>query len=131
MHRLKAPAAVDKAPCQPVKQSGMRRATAEFAKIARRPDDAAAEVAVPQAIHHHTRGERVVPAGDPLSQRHSPAASRPALERVEPDGRRFIVAGDDARETSLNHWAMVVVFAAQLDSGDRHTRFIRRPKRVA
>ena len=131
MHRLETPALVDELPGQPVEQLGVRRAATEFSKITRRLDDAATEVAVPQAVHHHARGERVIRAGNPLGQRHAAAARGPALERVQPDRRRLGVAGDDARETGLHHLAVVVELAAQLDPRHRHARLVRRPERVA
>ena len=109
----------------------MRRAAAELPEVARRLDDAAAEVANPKTIHHHARGERVVRAGDPLGQSHAPAARRPALERIKPYGRRFAVAGEDARKTGLHNRPVVVVLAAQLDGRDRHAWLVRWPKRVA
>ena len=46
----------------------MRGAGAHAAEIVRRVDDAAAEVILPDAIHHHARGERIVGIGDPLGQ---------------------------------------------------------------
>ena len=41
---------------QPVEQFGMRGPLAHDAEIARRADDALAEVIMPDAIHHHARG---------------------------------------------------------------------------
>ena len=119
---------VDELPGQPVEQFRVRGAAAEFSKITRRLHDTPAKVSVPQAVHHHTRRKRVILAGDPLDQRHAAAACGPTLERIQPDRRRFRVPGHDARKTGLHHLAVIVVFAAQLDGGDRHTRFVRRPE---
>ena len=53
---------------QPVEQFRMRRPFAAEAEIARRGDDALAEMVLPEAIDHHAGRERMLRAGDPPGQ---------------------------------------------------------------
>ena len=86
MHRLHAPPLRDEASGQPVKQLGMAGAFSAQAEIARRLHQAGAEVMLPDAIHHHACGERVVRTGDGAGEFEPSAA---ALKR------RALRAGDD------------------------------------
>ncbi len=62
VHRLHAPAALDELERQPVEQLRMRRRLAHLAEVARRADDAFAEMMLPDPVHHHARGQRIVRA---------------------------------------------------------------------
>src|SRR5579871_6918065 len=78
MDRLHAPALLDEAVSQPVQQLRMRRPFAISAKVVGGTDDSAAEMVLPDPIHHHARGERIVRACDPPCQG-DPATSRRKL----------------------------------------------------
>src|SRR5437762_2207269 len=69
MHRFDAPALTDELDGQPVEELGMRRPCAGGAEVARRRDEAAAEMIVPDPVHHHARGERILGTRDPIGQR--------------------------------------------------------------
>jgi len=59
---------------EPVEQLGMRRGLALHAKVIRRRDEAAPEVMLPDAVHHHAREQAsraVLGVGEPLAQRHA------------------------------------------------------------
>ena len=53
---------------QEVEELGVRRARAVEAEVARRVDDAGAEVMMPEAVHDDTRGERIVLGDNPVGQ---------------------------------------------------------------
>ena len=69
MHLLHTPAAADELRREPIEQFRVRGFHAHAAKITRCLDEAGAEVALPEAIHHHAGGERILRAGDPLRER--------------------------------------------------------------
>src|SRR6266508_1736634 len=56
----------------------MRGPFTHAAEIARSPDDALAEVSLPDAIHHHTRSQRIFGVGDGFGEL---TPSAPLLER--------------------------------------------------
>ena len=60
---------VDELGGQPVEQLRMRRRRALIAEVARRADDAAAEVVLPEAVDHHAGRQRVLGRGDPTRKR--------------------------------------------------------------
>ena len=70
---FQAPAGADELGGQPVEQLGMRRPAAQAAEVAGRGNQTAAEMILPDAIHHHAGGERIILGSDPLGQR-APAA---------------------------------------------------------
>src|SRR5690242_10754657 len=78
MHRLDAPAARHELRRQPIEQFGMRGQLALPAEIVRRGYDPAAEVPLPDSIHHHAGGERMVRLRKPQSER------LPALRHKRP-----------------------------------------------
>ena len=46
----------------------MRRPVSDVSEVVAGRDDASAEMVLPDAVHHDTRGELVFVAGDPVSQ---------------------------------------------------------------
>ena len=73
---LERPAAFHKFRRKPVEQFRMRRLVAPESEIARRSDEALAEMVMPEAIHEDARRERIVAMGDPLGQRTATLAFR-------------------------------------------------------
>ena len=71
-------------PRQPVEQFRMRRRRALRAEIFLGLDEAAAEVAHPDAVHRHARRERVFGTDEPAGQVEPRARSRPAAARAAP-----------------------------------------------
>ena len=65
---LDGPAARAELLCEVIKQLGMGRWFALFAEIVRRRHEAAAEMVLPDAIHHHASGEWIVRRQDPVGQ---------------------------------------------------------------
>ena len=106
---LERPAALDEAARQPVEKLGMGGFTADRAEVARRVDDAAAEVPVPDAVDDDSRGERVLGVGDPARQFEPPA--RIACDRW----RRHEVVGDLEESAGLRFVGEVQVAAADVD----------------
>ncbi len=74
VHGLDRPAGPDEFRGQPVEQLGMRGRGAEPAEVVRRPYQPLAEMVLPDAVHHHPRGQRILRAGQPASQ-FQPAAA--------------------------------------------------------
>ena len=66
------PAAADEFIGEPVEQFGMRRAAAVGSEIARRIHEPGAKRVLPQPVHHHPRGERILRTRDPLGEFHAP-----------------------------------------------------------
>ena len=54
---------------QPIEQLGMRGQLAAHAEILRRGHEAATEQFLPQAIHRHARGERMIRRDQPFGER--------------------------------------------------------------
>src|SRR5215510_1072543 len=79
MHLLDAPAARNELASQPIEQVEMRRAPTLQAKIARCRNDAPPEVMLPDAVDHHSRGQRIVGAGNPFSECSTPIRSMAVL----------------------------------------------------
>ena len=73
MQRLDRPAAVDEPPRQPVEQLRMGGSRAGSAEVARRVDETASEVPVPDPVGHDPRRQRVLGVGDPAGQLEPPA----------------------------------------------------------
>ena len=69
VHLFRRPARADEFAREPVEQFGMRRLHAVSPEVARRLDEASAEVTLPDAVHHHAGGERILRAGDPIGER--------------------------------------------------------------
>ena len=65
---LDGPAVVHEPGCQPVQQLGMRGLVTHHAEVARSSHQAFSEVMLPDAIHDHPRGQRIVRAHQPLGQ---------------------------------------------------------------
>ena len=74
MHRLDRPSAFDKSRRQVIEQFRIRRTIAHLAEVAGRAHDARAEVMLPDPIHHHARGQRILRDGDRFGQ-FQPAAA--------------------------------------------------------
>ena len=72
MQVLPAPAVRDELARQPVEQLRMRRAAAAKAKVARRADQAAAKMVIPNAVHHHAASQRMRRIAQPFGQRQPP-----------------------------------------------------------
>src|SRR5262245_37108935 len=83
MEMLQAPVMFHQFDGEPVEQLGMRRRRAFAAEIEDRGDERLAEVASPEMIYRHAGRERIVPIGDPLCERGSPAGAR-GWERFGP-----------------------------------------------
>src|SRR5581483_5446133 len=81
LHVLDAPSAAHEFRGEPVQQFGMRWAIAHDAKVAWSSYNAFSEMMLPEAVHHHARGERIRRVGDPVRKRRSAAG------RVEADWR--------------------------------------------
>src|ERR1700730_15679747 len=96
MHLLDGPAGFHKAIGEIVEQFWMRRLLSLFAEVARRADDALAEMILPNAVPHDAGRQWMVRPGDPLSQ-FQPAA---ALG----DGR-LLLAGQDDGEAARHYIA--------------------------
>ena len=67
---------------EPVEQLGMRGPFAADAEIVGRAHEPFAEMPLPDAIHDHARGERVLLRRDPFGQRGSPLLGGYAVERL-------------------------------------------------
>ena len=76
VHLLDAPPAPDELPGQPVQQLPVDRSPAVLAQVAGGGHQAAAEVVLPDPIHHHPGRQGVVGAGDPFGQQPAGASSR-------------------------------------------------------
>lgn len=85
----------------------MRRRLAARAEVVRRRDEAAAEVVLPKAIHHHARGERVRGIGNPVRE-------------FEPAARRAIfrqwLAAENLREVTRDFLAEALRVAAHMET---------------
>ena len=62
---LQLPAVLDEVVRQPVQQFGMRRTLAHRAEVRRRADQAMTEMMKPDAVHQHTRHQRIRPCRQP------------------------------------------------------------------
>src|SRR5262249_49392797 len=60
---------------QPVQQLGMRRRRALESEVVGRADESAAEVVLPDSIHHYARRQRILGACDPVGERQPPTAA--------------------------------------------------------
>ena len=78
MDVLQRPAAADQFVRQPIEQLGMRRAAAVMPEIGGRLDDAAAEMVMPEPIHHHASRQRILWPSDPTGQGRRDALARAA-----------------------------------------------------
>src|SRR5437899_1306618 len=81
----------------------MRRRIAHAAEIARRADDAASEMVMPDAVHHHPRAERILRRRDPLRESSPPPAREPAVVERRNPGRA--TTGNYRQESRLNQFA--------------------------
>src|ERR1700682_6330440 len=93
MHFFDRPAAFYETFREVVEKLRMRRRFAEFAEVVGRAHQSFAEMILPDAVHHRTRGERVIRIGDPFRKFQTPATTS--------DGR-LMFAGDDLEEV-LGH----------------------------
>src|SRR6185503_20767408 len=84
----------------------MCRWRAKFPIIVRRTNDALAKVVLPDAIHHHAGGERIVLARNPARQFPPPASAQ----------RRLFTTRNRAREMTRNLLPEAIVFAAHHDA---------------
>src|ERR1043166_1261670 len=73
MQLLQRPAFLDKSPRQPIEQLRMARLLTQMPEVARRADESASEMILPNAIHNNAWGERIVRAREPLRQRRATA----------------------------------------------------------
>ncbi len=126
MHRLQAPLVPHELDGQPVQQFAVRRPAAQLPEITGSLHDPAPEVPVPETVHHHPRRHRVVGTGNPLCERHPPAAGRPALEGIEPDPGRILVPRDAAEEAWLHHLTRVVILPPDHHPGGGHPGLVGR-----
>src|SRR5687767_7122083 len=91
---------------------------AVFAKVARRGNDSTPEMVLPEAVHHHARGQRVFWIDDPLRQRHSPTSRWELAVAVGLQDGRLDVACNKTRKTRFHSFAGLPVIPA-----DEHTRW--------
>ena len=96
MQRFEPPALANQLRRQPVEQLGVRRWLPAHAEIAGRGDDPPAEVMLPETIHDHPRGQRVIRPREPGRQRRPPARLS-SLD--EPDQSGNAPPGCEARST--------------------------------
>jgi hypothetical protein len=94
------------------------RRLAVLAEVVGSGDEAAAEVVLPEAVHQHAGGERMVGARDPAGERQSSAAAPWWGGRGEPEGCGGGIA-QGGGEAGLDQWAGRVRVAAQEDVGAR------------
>jgi len=73
MKFLETPAAFDKIRGQVIQQWLVDRPLAHHAEVTGCSSDAVAKVQVPNAIHDHPGGERVLRVGQPVGQRSTPS----------------------------------------------------------
>src|SRR4051794_33062153 len=110
MHRLDIPAGFYESDRQPIEQLRMRRAFAIYTKIAWCADDSGAEVTLPDAIHHNSRGQRVVRIGDPFRQG-NPVATRRVLTIAIglQDSALALTRREESRESRLDNFSGLIV----------------------
>src|SRR5580700_8431344 len=113
MHLLHAPAALYKIAGQIIQKLGMRGTGAHAAEIAGRGDDAVSEMIVPDAIHHHARGQWIRRIGEPGGQGTAAAGGIDASGRS--DFR--IVRIENRKESRLYFVAFRETAAAAQDMG--------------
>ncbi len=102
---LDAEAARDEFVGQPIQQLGMRGTLAHAAEIVGRADDAASEMIMPDAIHHHARGQRIFGIGDPAGKL---GARRGRVGRSFGDA----VRQQDTRRPHAHAVAFILIIAA-------------------
>jgi hypothetical protein len=78
VHGLHAPTAPDEFAGQPVEQLGVGGRRPRFAEIAGRLDERLAEVMLPQPVHHHPGGQRMIGPHQPSGEG-QPASRRPGV----------------------------------------------------
>ena len=66
MHLFDAPTLLHECQGQPVEQLGVSRTLSHLTEVVQTADDATAEVPVPYAIHHDSRGQRMLLTCKPL-----------------------------------------------------------------
>ena len=76
MQAFDLPSVLHEVPRQPVEQFGMRGLPTLEPEVARRIDDPAAKVVMPDAVNHNPRGQWVYRAGDPAGQLQPPLGAR-------------------------------------------------------
>src|SRR5215471_15654614 len=74
MHRLDRPTLLDKSRGEVIQELGVRWTLPKLSEVAGRAYDALAEMRFPDAIHDHSRRERIAWADDRLGQLQPPAA---------------------------------------------------------
>ena len=94
MHCFDAPLRSYELRSDPIEQFGMRRRHAACAEVVRRLYQTLAEMVQPDAVRHHTGGERVLGRRDPVREV-QPAAGglirdRSAAEDFEPPARHHV-----------------------------------------
>ena len=113
---LHAPAVIHELDGQPVEQLLIRWAVALASEIVRRGHDAAPEMSLPDAVHHHARGQRIVARRDPLRQRFPPARNEPRRRRLRrcpaPARRRPGQPGFTTRPSAWNRRAAGCAYRA-------------------
>jgi hypothetical protein len=85
----------------------MGGALAHDTEVAGRADDPASKVIMPDAIHHHARGQRILGIGEPTRQRGATSGRLDALERRHRRGLRI----EDRQESRLDLFFRRVVDA--------------------
>ena len=81
MHGLEAPLLVHELDRQPVEQRRVARGAAVLAELEHRRHDRLAEVAHPEVVHRHPRGQGVRGVGNPAREREAPAAALDGIGR--------------------------------------------------
>src|SRR5262245_27501998 len=83
----------------------MGRQLASLAEIVDRPDDSLPEMMLPDAVHHHARGQRVFPVYHPIGEL-QPAA---ALAHCS-----LLLPGNDLEKAPGSHFTKIRVVAANM-----------------
>ena len=96
----------------------MRRRLAEQAEVARRADEAEAEMVLPDAVDHDARGQRIVLVGDRVRQFQPAAALREEAARCRPpessEWRGASSPGvSDCRAAAPAHWRSSALLSAR------------------
>jgi hypothetical protein len=113
MHGLDAPPLADKFCREPIEQFRIRGSSAILTEVARSAYDAFPEVLLPDSIHHHSSGERILIACDPFGQRKPKA--RAATDKWNLCG--FSFARHTLGETGLHLVGLCVQLAGCQDIG--------------
>ena len=111
VHLLHAPTVFNKRGGEIIKQLRVGGPVAHHAEIAGGADDAAAEMMLPDPVHHDARDERILRTGEPVGQ------SRTPPRRIHARGRNnFGIRGvEDRKESRLHFFPRHIPIARRQD----------------